>query len=214
MPTPLAFVVAERLLYVPCAAACVVVAGFGLGALRRRGRGGRLCARLLLCAILVAAGGRTMRRNCDWRSDATLFGAALAAYPRSAKAAYQLADGAIQRGDRAAAEPLLRRALEIHPTYHYAYLHLARLALLDGKPQAAADAAAASLAAVPAPNPHAHLAARALRLGRADAEPHARAPPSSAPPTRRRRHARRGAGRVDALARGGGRVRGGGRDGR
>ena len=118
-----------------------------------------------------------MRRNCDWRSDATLFGAALAAYPRSAKAAYQLADGAIQRGDRAAAEPLLRRALEIHPTYHYAYLHLARLALLDGKPQAAADAAAASLAAVPAPNPHAHLlAARALlRLGRAaDAEPHAR----------------------------------------
>ena len=177
VPTPLAFVVAERLLYVPCAAACVVVAGFGLGELRRRGRGGRLCARLLLCAILVAAGGRTMRRNCDWRSDATLFGAALAAYPRSAKAAYQLADGAIQRGDRAAAEPLLRRALEIHPTYHYAYLHLARLALLDGAPQAAADAAAASLAAVPAPNPHAHLlAARALlRLGRAaDAEPHAR----------------------------------------
>ena len=30
-----------------------------------------------------------MRRNCDWRSDATLFGAALTAYPRSAKAAYQ-----------------------------------------------------------------------------------------------------------------------------
>ena len=216
VPTPLAFVVAERLLYVPCAAACVVVAGFGLGALRRRGRGGRLCARLLLCAILVAAGGRTMRRNCDWRSDATLFGAALTAYPRSAKAAYQLADGAIQRGDRAAAEPLLRRALDIHPTYHYAYLHLARLALLDGKPQAAADAAAASLAAVPAPNPHAHLlAARALlRLGRAaDAEPHARrAASTSAPPTRRPRRAGRGAGGVEALARGGRRVRGGGRD--
>ena len=104
-----------------------------------------------------------MRRNLDWRDDETLFGAASAAYPRSAKATYQLADRLVQQGKHAEALPLLSRALEIEPTYHYAYLHLAKMALDRRDYATAAEHAHASLRAVPAPNPHGHaLAARAL----------------------------------------------------
>lgn len=171
---PLSFVVAERLLYVPCAAACVL-AGAALAPPRRRGRRrgaapagraaalGRRLGRAALACALVAAGARTMARNLDWRSDATIFGAAAEAYPRSAKAAYQLADGLVQAGRAADAVPLFQRVLSIEPDYHYAYLHLARLALTAGEHASAASLAEASLRAVPSPNPHGHaLAARAL----------------------------------------------------
>ena len=44
------------------------------------------------CAALTAGGARTLRRNLEWRDDASLFGAARRDYPGSAKAAYQLGD--------------------------------------------------------------------------------------------------------------------------
>ena len=106
---------------------------------------------------------RTMRRNLDWRDDTSLFTSAAAAYPGSAKAHYQLADGLARRGQTAEASELLRRVLAIEPDYHYAHLHLSRMALERDEPKVAVEHAAASLTAVPAPNAHGHaLAARAL----------------------------------------------------
>lgn len=168
---PLSFVIAERLLYLPCAAAALLAAT-ALAAARARGGRWRHAARALLAAALVASGARTMRRSLDWRDDLALFSAAAATYPRSAKAVYQVADQLVQRQREAEARPLLRKALQIEPNYHYAYLHLARLALTDGDPAAAADLATASLRAVPSPNPHGHaLAAQAhLELSRRGAE--------------------------------------------
>jgi len=176
---PLSFVVAERLLYVPCAAACVLVAAAHAALRRRGGARGRWVARALLGASLAGGGARTLRRNLAWRDDATLFGAAHAAYPSSAKAIYQLGDTAVQRGETGAALGHFERALRIEPAYHYAYLHLARLALHRGEAAQAVRHARASLRAVAAPNPHAHaLASRALLLlpsREAEAEVHARA---------------------------------------
>ena len=159
---PLSFVVAERLLYLPCAAVAVVLAA-ALSATQRQGWWKSQMVRMLLCALLVAAGARTMRRNLDWRDDTTLFTAAAAAYPRSAKAHYQLADGLVRRGREAEAVPLLHRVLAIEPDYHYAYLHLGKMALDRGEAQGAAEYAAASLRAVASPNAHGHaIAARAF----------------------------------------------------
>ena len=256
---PLSFVVAERLLYMPCVAACLLLAALlsrtrhppsnhphssgthssghrdchavgrvggqpcgvdgqpcgvggqpcgvdglcGRGQGRRRqvgsrvGKGcGRRVSQVVVGVVLVGAGARTMRRCVDWRDDTSLFTAAASAYPRSAKvwlptcwpltaglptidrlpltsdlrlyprsakAIYQLGDGLVQRGRATEAMGHFHAALAIEPLYHYAYLHLARLALQRADPAAAYDYASASLRAVPAPNPHAHhLASLAL----------------------------------------------------
>ena len=66
-------------------------------------------------------GARTMVRTLDWRDDTYLFASAAEAYPRSAKALYQLADGLVKRGNVAEALPMLRRVLDIEPTYHCAH---------------------------------------------------------------------------------------------
>ena len=187
---PLSFVVAERLLYIPCAAASLLVAAAlqsavaplavhqpdAVGAPMATARADcantqlgfdhvwrRRARRAFACFALVLGGARTMSRNLDWSDDESLFTAAAAAYPRSAKATYQLADGLVQRGNLSQAKLLLHKALSIEPGYHYAYLHLAKMALDRSELHDAAHYARASLAAVPSPNPHGHaLAARAL----------------------------------------------------
>ena len=136
---PLSFVVAERLLYLPSAAAACLAAGIlcatapferppsAPAATIAKWRHRRRASRVALCALLAAAGARTMRRNLDWRDDTSLFTSAAAAYPGSAKAHYQLADGLARRGQTAEASELLRRVLAIEPDYHYAHLHLSRM---------------------------------------------------------------------------------------
>ena len=163
----LSFVVAERLLYVPCAALCLLtVVALDTAVIATSGETRWLVRRLrrvLMAVLLIGGGARTVSRTLDWYDDASLFGAAAAAYPRSAKAVYQIADGLMQAGRTAEAVPLFHRALAIEPNYHYAYLHLATVALRQSDALAAAELAAASLRAVPSPNADGHaLAARAL----------------------------------------------------
>ena len=192
---PLSFVVAERLLYVPCASACVLAA-LAHHRLRQHGPYSRHVGRALVAVALIGGGARTARRNRDWANDVTLFGAARFAYPDSAKAIYQIADGLVQRGSPEEAVPLFRRALELEPEYHYAYLHLARLALTASRADEAAAMARASLRAVPSPNSHGHaIAAQALlKLDRAaEATEHAQAALQASP-------AHETVGRVEVLA--------------
>ena len=173
---PLSFVVAERLLYMPCAAFCLLVSA-AIAASRHRPPcrdrsrpsasmlGATAARRVMMAGALVGGGARTLRRCVDWRDDTALFTAAAAAYPRSAKAVYQLADLVVKAGRPDEAVPLLKRALSIEPNYHFAYLHLARLALQRADATVAFELAQASIRAVPSPNPHGHaLAARAALL--------------------------------------------------
>lgn len=78
------FVIAERALYLPCAAACVTLACvFASGALRAPRASGTA-----LALLLMTAGVRTCLRCEAWESEMKLFNAALDVYPRCGLAAY------------------------------------------------------------------------------------------------------------------------------
>ena len=78
------FVIAERALYLPCAAACVTLACvFARDALRSP-----RVASLALFALLTFGGARSSLRCSAWESEMDLYNAALEVYPRCGLAAY------------------------------------------------------------------------------------------------------------------------------
>jgi len=77
---PIGAIFAERFLYLPLTGAAVLLSA----ALARVGRGGPLVSGLAV-AVLAAA---MWRRAADWRSDRTIFEAALRSYPEAPRAQY------------------------------------------------------------------------------------------------------------------------------
>jgi tetratricopeptide (TPR) repeat protein len=108
---PIGTIKAERLLYLPSAGWCLLLA-WTLCVLLRDHR----TARVLLTLVLVSAGAaRTYARNRDWRDNIALFEAAVQASPDSAKAHYNLATLYNDAGRLNEATVHFRRALEIYP---------------------------------------------------------------------------------------------------
>jgi tetratricopeptide (TPR) repeat protein len=71
---------------------------------------------LLLALLPLAFGPLTLHRPLEWRTDATLFEAALARDPDNDAIAFRLAyDLHARRGDCASAQPLDRRTLAVDP---------------------------------------------------------------------------------------------------
>ena len=86
---------------------------------------GRQVARgVLVLAVSVAYGRLTWVRNRAWRDYESLFSAAEAVCPRSAKVQYNLAHMQAGKGDMAAAESHYRHAILIHPAYYQALANL------------------------------------------------------------------------------------------
>ena len=115
---PIGTIMAERLLYLPSVGFCLLVAALmeGVWGLGRR----RLF--VLACTVLVAVLlGRTCARNADWRDAETLFRAAIAAYPHSAKAHQGLGEAMMKRGDWLGALDEFGRAAAIYPQYAAAH---------------------------------------------------------------------------------------------
>jgi tetratricopeptide (TPR) repeat protein len=115
---PIGTIMAERLLYLPSVGFCLLVAALmeGVWGLGRR----RLF--VLACTVLVAVLlGRTWARNADWRDAETLFRAAIAAYPHSAKAHQGLGEAMMKRGDWLGALDEFGRAAAIYPQYAAAH---------------------------------------------------------------------------------------------
>lgn len=132
---PLANPVAERYLYL-VAPGFAMAAAAALGALhaRARLRTGVVATTALL---LFAMSARTVLRNKDWRTDASLFlsippDAALS--PRARFTRAMILDGQ-GRGDEAARE--LREALLAHPGFAEAWLELGALRARSGAPDEA-----------------------------------------------------------------------------
>ncbi len=100
---PMGTVMAERLVYLPSVAFCLV-----LPALWVRYGAGRGLGIILAALLAVGYAGRTMVRVADWKDDMTLFAATTATSPASAKAHYNLgvALAAADRTDEALAEYL------------------------------------------------------------------------------------------------------------
>ena len=112
--TPIGTIMAERLLYLPSFGFCLLAAALleGVWDLGRR----RLC--MLVCTVvLLCFMGRTWVRNADWRDSETLFRAAVAVYPSSAKAHQGLGEALMKRGDCIGALDEYAQALAHYPNY-------------------------------------------------------------------------------------------------
>jgi tetratricopeptide (TPR) repeat protein len=129
---PIGTIMAERLLYLP-SVSIALVAGFAADALRRSSPVGRraLFPALALLAV-VALTWRTVERNRDWRSNATLFESAARVSPKSFRVRSVLAEIAEERGDLAAARTEFERAIAIWPKWSYTFWRLGTVVRKQG----------------------------------------------------------------------------------
>lgn len=119
---------AERRFYLPlagliaCAAAC---AGVWLGSAPRGVRRAAVAVTALVVAALI---GVTRARNEDYASPETLWRSVVAARPGQPRALLSLGQVLREQGRPDEAEPWIRAALELHPSYALAEVQLAGLA--------------------------------------------------------------------------------------
>ncbi len=127
---------AERLAYLPSAGLCLILAAWiGGGA---RGFEALPRARLvLLAAVVVAFGARTIVRNPVWQSDETLFTNMVRVSPGSAKAHYDYAYMSAEARQPRRALVHYVRATEIYPGYWDAWAGRGRMERELGDPAAA-----------------------------------------------------------------------------
>ena len=123
---PIGTIMAERLLYLPSVGFCLLVAALlPSRTLATKGRP------VLFKSILIGALGllalRSVVRLVDWRDDRTIFAAAVAVTPASARAQFNYGTTSEEAGDRAAAERGYRAAIGIWPGFADAQYNLAGL---------------------------------------------------------------------------------------
>ena len=129
--------IAERCLYSSCAGAicCVLSVSLHVVASATQNKIALTRSVLLSVAVLTViclSVQRTQRRVEDWQSDTTLFEAAVAACPQSAKNNNQLALLRMNAGRLPEAARLLRRAIAIAPGWGEPRYHLARVLIGGG----------------------------------------------------------------------------------
>jgi tetratricopeptide (TPR) repeat protein len=121
---------AERLVYLP-SAGLLIAAGVGAERLARTAPAGRRVVYLVLALLVIAGAARTWTRNREWKSDFSLWSAAVAVAPGSARVHSEygrllmgLAEDEARAGRAADAERLydaarthLETALKIYPSY-------------------------------------------------------------------------------------------------
>ncbi len=119
-------IVADHYLYLPLVGVGLAVAG-ALVALEASVSARRIApiAYGLVAIALVVFSVRTVARNRDFRSEATLWEATYAAVPGSPRAAYNYGLVLTNRGDHQEALQLYRQAIQADPTFVNAYFNLA-----------------------------------------------------------------------------------------
>ncbi len=128
---PIGTIMGERLLYLP-SLGLLVAALYPAHHLMTR-IGTRRGSVILLVLLLVALSARTWARNEDWRSNRTLFGAAVRVSPRSVKARANLGTTLVREGEVKAGEHEYRAALAIAPEYLAALNGLAQALIEQGR---------------------------------------------------------------------------------
>jgi len=139
-------IMAERLLYLPSAAVCLLL-GWGFETLSRRF--GSRPAWIFLAVVLAAGSVRTVARNRDWVDNLTLFAKTAETSPRSVKVLGNLGAELARRGRHDEARKALERALAIEPSYHGARVTLAQCLLEGGDAGGAEHEVRTVLAAFP-----------------------------------------------------------------
>jgi tetratricopeptide (TPR) repeat protein len=122
---------AERLLYLPSVGVCLLAAALVASFPRPA----------LVAVVLLAGLGtwRTAARLPEWHDDFSLYRAAAAVSPRSARIRYNLGNAWLQKGDFAQAEEEYRNALGIYPDFADALANLGMAFLQQGNGKAALD---------------------------------------------------------------------------
>jgi Flp pilus assembly protein TadD len=128
---PVGVLLAERLLYLPSAGACLA-AGVALARLlpstptatpTASSSWGRP-ATVLAAAVIAVLAARTVVRTLDWRSSVALWESELAKAPRDVVVNNNLAIAYTVRGEHAKAAERLEVALAVHPRYWRAWVNL------------------------------------------------------------------------------------------
>jgi tetratricopeptide (TPR) repeat protein len=134
-------ILGERLLYMPSAGACLVLAAAIVALTLKR-------APWLAAGVLVLAFGmRTWDRNRDWKDNATLFSRTAMTSSRSCKAANANASELLAKGRLPEARAEAERSLSIFPGYAEAHATLAKVARAQGQAAEAMEHARAAIAA-------------------------------------------------------------------
>jgi len=128
----------ERLLYATAPGICVAAAAGTAALARRLPRPGIAWTGFAVLALANAAA--VQARHPDWSSSDALFEAGVEAAPRSAKAQYNAAWAAFERGDLALASVRAREAARLHADYPEAHALLGGVLDVTGR-TAEADAA-------------------------------------------------------------------------
>lgn len=121
-PFPVAWIVAERYVYLGVAGLAGVV-GLQLAEYINAKKHTRL-VNLVIVIIIVILGIRTIRRNVDWQTQDSLWLATAKYSPSSPNTHNNLGDVYGRRGDLSAAETEFKKAIELKPDYADAYHNL------------------------------------------------------------------------------------------
>ncbi|CAH1643422.1 unnamed protein product [Spodoptera littoralis] len=124
---PVGFVIAERILYIPSAGYCLLIAiGFNK-LLDRRSTKFRKIALLTFMSVVMLYGVWSWRRSYDWQNEYSLFISGMAVCPLNAKVHYNIAKiaDANKQYDMAISE--YKEAIRLYPQYYQAMNNLANL---------------------------------------------------------------------------------------
>ena len=153
-------IMAERLAYLPSLGGCLILGHLVARAHAAVGRGWP--TRVLIAgtlAVLLALSWGTVRRNPDWKNNATLALRDAATHPRSAKLHAGAGIVLHDRGELDAAETAYRKALTIYPDYAQIHYNLGELLLVrDRKREAIEHLRAAARISPGNPRPRKTLA--------------------------------------------------------
>jgi Tfp pilus assembly protein PilF len=108
---PIGTIMGERLAYLPSAGICLLAALLWIKLADHRAE----LAWLMLVLVLAALGTRTVVRNRDWKTNFTLFSAALRAVPGSARAHSNMGTQYMDQGKTELARQEFQMALGIYP---------------------------------------------------------------------------------------------------
>ncbi|CAJ0593699.1 unnamed protein product [Cylicocyclus nassatus] len=122
------FTVAERVLYLPSAGLCIMVAVVYVRASRYYRNMDKICL-----AVLVIAMKMTYQRSEEWRTELDLYTSGLRVCPENAKIHYNLGKVLSKTGNVEAAEHDYWNAVRLNPNYEHALNNLANVLESKGR---------------------------------------------------------------------------------
>jgi hypothetical protein len=126
--TPIGTIFSERVLCMPACGVLLALAAAADRIVGARSPAVRRAVAAVALALVAALGVRTFVRAGDWRNEATLYTAALAVAPESARVQCTVGQWLHEAKDPIGAGARVRRALEIKPDYRRPMSELGRIA--------------------------------------------------------------------------------------